>query len=76
VYLWLPRSIHREGRVELRALIASDDRIRSLEVVSGDAMFIASTLRAVQEWRYQPTLLNNEPVEVETYITVVYSLSH
>ena len=75
IYPFLPKSIHREGRVELRAMIATDGRIKSLEVVSGDAMFIPSALSAVQEWRYQPTLLNGEPVEVDTYLTVVYTLS-
>jgi TonB family protein len=76
VYPFLPKSLHREGRVELRAMIATDGRIKSLEVVSGDTMFIQSALSAVQEWRYQPTLLNGEPVEVDTYITVIYTLSH
>jgi len=76
VYPFLPKSIHREGRVELQAVIAADGHIKSLKVVSGDPMFIQSALSAVQQWRYQPTLLNNEPVEVDTYITVVYTLSH
>jgi len=76
VYPFLPKSIHREGRVELRAIIATDGRIKSLQVVSGDPMFIQSALSAVQDWRYQPTLLNNEPVEVETYIIVTYTLAH
>jgi len=72
----LAKQIRREGRVELHAIIASDGRIKSLEVVSGEPLFIQSALSAVQEWRYQPTLLNNEPVEIDTYITVVYTLSH
>ena len=76
VYPFLAKSVHREGRVELQATIATDGRIKSLKVVSGDPMFIQSALSAVQQWRYQPTLLNGEPVEVDTYITVVYTLSH
>jgi len=76
VYPSLAKSVHREGRVELRAMIATDGRIKALEVVSGDPMFIQSALSAVREWRYQATLLNGEPVEIETYITVVYTLSH
>jgi len=72
----LARQIRREGRVELRAIIATDGRVQSLEAVSGDPLLIQSALSAVREWRYQPTLLNNEPVEIETYITVIYTLSH
>jgi len=76
LYPPLARQIRLEGRVELHAIIATDGRIKSLEVVSGEPPFIQSALRAVHEWRYQPTLLNNEPVEIETYVTVVYTLSH
>jgi TonB family protein len=76
VYPYLAKVTHREGRVELRALIAADGRIRSLEVVSGDPLLVQSALTAVGEWRYQPTLLNGEPVEVATYITVIYTLNH
>ena len=76
LYPPLARQIRLEGRVELHAIIATDGRIKSLEVVSGEPLFIQSALRAVHEWRYQPTLLNNEPVEIETYVTVVYTLSH
>jgi len=71
----LAKQIRREGRVELHAIIGTDGRIKSLEVVSGEALFLQSSLSAVQEWRYQPTLLNGEPVEIDTYITVVYTLN-
>ena len=76
VYPYLAKVTHREGRVDLRALIATDGRIGSLEVLSGDPLLIQSALSAVSEWRYRPTLLNGEPVEVETYITVIYTLNH
>jgi periplasmic protein TonB len=68
-------SIRREGRVELHAIIATDGSIQSLEVVQGDALFIGSALAAVRQWRYQPTLLNGQPIEVDTHITVIYSLT-
>jgi len=72
----LPRQLHREGRVELHAIIATDGTIQSLEVVSGDPMFLQSALAAVREWRYRPTILNGQPVEVDTHITVIYTLAH
>lgn len=76
VYPPLGRQIRREGRVELQALISTDGTIRSLEVISGDPLFIRSALDAVREWRYRPTILNGQAVEVDTHITVVYTLMH
>jgi protein TonB len=67
---------HREGRVELHALISTAGTIESLEVISGDPLLIQSALAAVREWRYRPTILNGHPVEVDTRITVIYTLSH
>jgi len=73
-YPVLARQIRKEGRVELRALIATDGTIQSLQVVSGDELFVQSALAAVRQWRYRPTVLNGQPVEIDTFITVVYSL--
>ena len=75
-YPRLAIQIHREGRVELHAIISTDGTIESLEVISGDPFFIQSALFAVRQWRYRPTILNGRPVEVDTHITVIYTLSH
>lgn len=75
-YPTLAKQIQREGRVELHALISTEGRIESLEVISGDPLFIQSALSAVREWRYRPTILDGRPIEVDTYITVIYTLSH
>jgi TonB family protein len=74
-YPALARQIRLEGNVELRAIIAADGTVQNLEVVSGHPLFIETTLQAVRQWRYQPTLLNDKPVEVQTYITVIFRLS-
>lgn len=74
VYPPLAIQIHREGRVELRALISTDGTIQSLQVVSGDPLFLQSALDAVRQWHYHPTILNGQPVEIDTFITVIYSL--
>jgi len=76
VYPPLARQIHKEGQVELRAIIATDGTIQSLQVVSGDALFLNSAKDAVTQWRYRPTVLNGQPVEIETRITVIYTLQH
>jgi protein TonB len=76
VYPILAIQVHREGRVELHAVIAKDGSIESLEVVSGDPMFLQSALAAVRDWHYQPTLLNGQAAEVDTTIIVIYTLAH
>jgi protein TonB len=76
IYPFLPKQIRREGRVELRAIIGTDGTIQSLQVVSGDPMFLNSAIEAVQQWRYRPTILNGQPVEIDTYIAVVYTMQH
>ena len=75
-YPRLAIQIHREGRVELRAIISTEGTIESLEVLSGDPFFIQSALSAVRQWRYRPTILNGRPIEVDTHITVIYTLNH
>jgi periplasmic protein TonB len=76
VYPALAKQIHREGHVELHAIIATDGTIQSLQVVSGDALFLQSAVDAVSQWRYRATVLNGQPVEIDTYITVIYTLQH
>jgi protein TonB len=67
---------HREGRVELRAIIGTDGTIQSLQVVSGDTLFLMSAKEAVEQWRYKPTYLNGQAVEIDTFITVIYTMPH
>jgi protein TonB len=74
-YPTLPRQMGRAGKVELRAIIATDGSIQSLQVVSGDPLFCQSALDAVRQWRYRPTYLNGQPVEVDTFITVSYTMN-
>lgn len=72
----LGRQMHQSGTVVLHAMISRDGRIESLEVVSGSPFFVQAALDAVRQWRYRPTLLDGEPVEVETTITVEFRLQH
>lgn len=72
VYPPLARQTHREGRVEMRARIATDGTIQSLEIVGGDPMFYQSAKDAVSQWLYRPTVLDGQKVEIDTYITVIY----
>ncbi len=63
------------GTVQLRAIIAVDGRVRDLELVSGHPMLAAAAIEAVAEWRYRPTRLNGQDVEVITLIDVNFNLT-
>ena len=76
IYPPLAKQTHREGRVELRAIIGTDGTVRSLEIVAGDPLLERSAVEAVQQWRYKPTILNGQAVEIDTYITVIYTMQH
>lgn len=75
VFPTLARQTAQEGTVELHALIATDGSVRSLQVLEGNALFYQSALDAVRQWRYKPTYLNGNPVEVDTHITVIYRIN-
>jgi protein TonB len=71
----LARAARVQGAVELRAIISKTGTIENLVVVRGHPMLAAAALDAVRQWRYRPYLLNNEPIEVETDVTVNFLLS-
>ena len=64
-----------QGAVVLQAVISKQGTIENLRVVSGHPMLVQSALDAVRQWRYRPYLLNGEPVEVETQITLNFTLT-
>ncbi|HXO05376.1 MAG TPA: TonB family protein [Candidatus Sulfotelmatobacter sp.] len=73
-YPAVARLMHLQGMVRLRAIIGKDGSVSGLEVLSGNPILVQAAVAAVREWRYRPTRLNNEAVEVETYITVTFVL--
>lgn len=75
VYPPLARQTRVFGTVKLHAIIAKDGTVQQLEVLSGHPLLVQSALDAVRQWRYRPTLLNGEPVEVDTTIDVIFSLN-
>lgn len=75
VYPPLAKMARIQGTVRLEAIIAKDGTIQDLKVLSGHPLLVKSALEAVQKWRYQPTLLNGEPVEVVTEIDVNFTLA-
>ena len=75
VYPPIAKTAHVSGTVILHAIIGKDGMIQQLEVLNGHPLLQQSALDAVRQWRYQPTLLNGEPVEVDTTIDVIFSLN-
>jgi periplasmic protein TonB len=71
----LARQTRISGTVRLHAIIAKDGTVQQLEVLSGHPLLVQAALDAVRQWRYQPTLLNGEPVEVDTTVDVIFSLN-
>ena len=75
-YPTLARAARVQGDVILTAVISVNGEIENLQLVSGHPMLVPAAITAVKQWRYKPYLLNGQPVEVETTITVIFSLSN
>jgi len=74
VYPPIARAAGVQGTVVLEAVISRAGRIESLHAVSGPAMLRGAALDAVSAARYKPYLLNGEPTEVQTTVTVMFRL--
>jgi len=75
VYPPLAKQARIQGVVLLEAVISKDGAIDNLRVISGHPLLTQAAIDAVKQWRYKPTLLNGEPVEVVTTITVNFAFS-
>jgi periplasmic protein TonB len=73
-YPEIAKAMRLSGTVLLRATIGTDGEVHSTQVLSGNPILADAALRAVRQWRYRPTLLDGEAVEVETEITVNFVL--
>ncbi|HUJ30254.1 MAG TPA: energy transducer TonB [Candidatus Acidoferrum sp.] len=74
VYPQIAKTAHISGTVILHAIISKDGTVQELQYVSGPPLLMRAAMDAVRQWRYKPTLLNTEPVEVDTTISVVFTL--
>ena len=64
-----------EGMVVLLAVIGKDGTVKDVRVESGLPVLAEAAIEAVKQWRYRPYLLNGEPVEVDSQITINFTLS-
>jgi periplasmic protein TonB len=74
-YPSLALQAHIWGQVVLRAIIGKDGDIKELVLVSGHPLLAPAAIEAVRQWHYRAYLLNGEPVEVETIVTVNFQIS-
>jgi protein TonB len=68
------REARIQGQVVLQAVIGKDGSVQNLRVVSGHPLLNSAAVDAVKQWHYKPYMLNGEPTEVETTITVNFTL--
>jgi protein TonB len=61
--------------VILTATISREGTIQNLQVVRGHPLLNDAAIEAVKQWRYKPQLLNGQPIEVITTITVNFSMN-
>jgi protein TonB len=73
-YPVLAKQIHLEGTVQIRAIIGKDGSVQSAEVLSGHPWLAQAARDAILRWRYRPTLLRGQAVEVETLVTVIFRM--
>jgi protein TonB len=73
-YPQMARIAHIQGDVTLQATISKSGVIENLHAVSGHPILIQAAMDAVRQWKYKPYILNGEPVEVETTVTVKFHM--
>jgi len=74
VYPSSARQLRIEGAVELLATISKNGDISAVKVLSGEPQLAHAAVEAVKQWKYKPYLLNGEPVEIQTQVTVKFKL--
>jgi len=74
-YPAIAKQMRQQGSVVLMATIGKDGRVQNVQPLSGPALLVAPAMRAVEQWQYRPYILNHEPVEVQTQITVNFLLN-
>jgi protein TonB len=74
IYPVLAKDARVGGIVSLDAIIGADGHIENLKVISGPPLLISAAMDAVKQWIYHPTILNGQPIKVETQIMVTFSL--
>ena len=74
IYPPLSKQMRIQGNVELLASIGRDGSITAVKVLSGDSVLAHAAIDAVKKWKYKPYYLDDQPVAIQTQITVKFKL--
>lgn len=69
------KQLRIQGAVVLQALVGKDGRVEHVQLISGPPLLVQPAMHAVEQWEYRPYLLNHEPMEVQTQVTVNFVLN-
>lgn len=75
IYPILAKAVKVQGPVVIDSVIDTHGNITEMKLVSGNPLLVTAAFDAVRQWKYQPTLLNGEPVPVEMQVTVHFTLA-
>jgi protein TonB len=70
----LAKQTRTQGAVVIDCVVDKQGNVTQVKLVSGHPLLVEAALQAVRQWKYQPTLLNGEPVAVEMIVTVTFTL--
>ena len=70
IYPALARQARIQGNVVIDSVIDPQGDVTQMKVVSGSPLLVQAAISALKQWRYQPTLLNGEPVAVDMFVTI------
>jgi protein TonB len=76
IYPQIAQQAKIQGIVIIEAIIAKDGSVKDARVLRPAPMLDQAALEAVRKWKYTPTLLNGEPVEVIMTVTVTFTLNN
>ena len=65
-----------QGSVKLQVVVQKDGSVAVQRAVEGDPIFYAAAIEAVRQWRYEPTFMNGQPIDMDMIITVTFALNH
>ena len=74
VYPPLARQARIYGDVIIDAVIDVNGNVVEMQVISGHPLLVPAALQALRQWKYQPTILNDEPVPVKLLVTLKFTL--
>jgi periplasmic protein TonB len=75
-YPVLAKHARIQGDVVIDAVIDKTGSVVEMKVVSGQLLLVPAALATVRIWKYEPTYLNDEPIDVEFIVTVHFELQN